>query len=169
MDAATTDVVGYVFLALAGIAAILTVAFAEESRWLLGVTSFGSFLVPVAIIPQLIKNGESPDEMEQYIKAFFLLAYPGSIVCEFFLQVEMIRTAANYTMKCGSWINMAGMAFRLFLYSVWLIQYTHYGHHQVPLGICSGLFLISLVIALYAAITIRGGTPPKVRLTEEGW
>jgi hypothetical protein len=153
---AIEDVVGVILIAVTIVISILALVFAKECRWIAATTAFGAFLVPVAIIPQLIKNTKNPQEMEDYIVPWYLIAYPASIVFDMISQLYNIYESHDYVVLCNSWINYGGMVFRLILYTTWLGQYAHHGHYRDALIAITTIFAIASGISVGTAYRIKG-------------
>lgn len=153
MPLSDSETVGWVLFGIAGLAGIVTLLSVKEWRWVTASTAVSAFIIPVAIVPQLMVNAENPSEMVNFITPFFLSAYPLSIVFNLAAQSSrrIIRPDSR-TGKCLTGLQMGGDIIRLILYTAWLWQYAlndHYLPWAIVLTIVVGLSIFVNIAILW--------------------
>jgi uncharacterized protein with PQ loop repeat len=147
MAVSVAELTGLVFLGVAGFLSVVSLGLCwkNEHRMAIFMAVLQATSIPVALIPQLIINGQEKENMEKTNTPFFLLAYPASILLELVIQWVVMRDDEFLRIRQ---INVVGMFVRLVLYVSWLGQYSHYGHHDVPMGILTGAFSIAIAVGI---------------------
>jgi len=114
-------------------------------------------LIPIAVIPQLIKNEKESDEMQDVISPFYLIVYPASICLEL-PEILNLNIEASWKDKRLN-VKTLGMLTRLFLYTIWLIQYAKHDHYKSYSTAFAGIFsIIIFAIIVTFFITYTKGT-----------
>ncbi len=141
--------VGLGFMAVSATIATVTLAcsWKNDYRMIIALAALGSTSIPAAIVPQLVTNSYERDNMNNYVSVFFLLVYPATITIEIVIQ-WYVTTRRIDELKVVPWIMMGGMILRLVFYTAWLGQYAGYGHHEIPLGVLTAVFVIIFIVSV---------------------
>lgn len=157
---------GLGFLSLSVVVGLVTLvcSWRNDHRMIIALAVLGATSIPAAIVPQLVTNGQERNNMENYVSVFFLLVYPATITVEIVVQ-WYVTTRKVESLKMVPWIMMGGMILRLVFYTAWLGQYAGYGHHEIPLGILTAVFVVifiaSVVVVSHRVYTGISGNAPQ--------